>query len=153
MSELKPYQMYSHRIHGACCDHPDLYGVWCSMKSRCENPNRGKFKDYGSRGIEVCKEWHDSWEFVKWALANGYHKGLQLDRINNDLGYSPYNCRWVTPKQNSRNRRSNKFLMVNGIEKCVAEWCETMPISPYTVYYWIRVKGVAYAEQRLSEIA
>ena len=153
MSELKPYQAYSHRTHGACCDHPDLYGVWCSMKSRCENPNRVKFKDYGHRGIKVCEEWHDSWEFVKWALSNGYSKGLQLDRIDNNHGYSPSNCRWVTPKQNSRNRRNNKFLTINGVEKCVAEWCETIPVSQYTVYHWIRTKGATYAERRLSEIA
>ena len=111
MNELKPYQAYSHRIHGACCDYPDLYGVWESMKSRCENPNREKFKDYGGRGIEICDEWHDSWSFVKWALTNGYQKGLQIDRIDNNKGYSPDNCRWVTPKQNSRNRRNTKLTI------------------------------------------
>lgn len=153
MEELKPYQAYSHRIHGACCDYPELYGVWCSMKSRCENPNRQKFKDYGGRGISVCEKWHDSYEFVLWALLNGYRKGLQLDRINNDKGYSPENCRWVTPKENSRNRRNTKFLTVHGVRKCVSEWCETVDVSPFTVYYWIRKKGIDYAEQRLSEIA
>lgn len=153
MPDLKPYQAYSHRIHGACCDHPDLYGVWCSMKSRCENPNRAKFKDYGNRGIDVCEEWHDSWNFVQWAISHGYRKGLQLDRIDNDKGYSPDNCRFVTPKENSRNKRNTKFLTVNGEKKCVAEWCETVNVSPYTVYHWIRTKGVEYAEKRLSEIA
>jgi hypothetical protein len=153
MEKLKPYQAYSHRIHGACCDHPDLYGVWRSMKSRCENPNREKFKSYGKRGISVCAEWHDSWNFVKWALLNGYQKGLQLDRIDNDKGYSPENCRWATPKQNSRNRRNTKFLTVNGTRKCISEWSEVAGISPYTIYYWVREKGATYAEQRLSEIA
>ena len=118
MPDLKPYQAYSHRIHGACCDHPDLYGVWCSMKSRCENPNRPKFKDYGNRGIEVCEEWQDSWNFVQWAVSHGYRKGLQLDRIDNDKGYSPDNCRFVTPKENSRNRRNTKFLTIKGEKNC-----------------------------------
>jgi hypothetical protein len=100
------YQKYSHRTHGIKSDHPELYGLWNPMKQRCENPNRPKFADYGNRGIEVCDEWHDAGSFAKWALSHGYRKGLQLDRINNDGGYCPDNCRWVTPKQNSRNRRN-----------------------------------------------
>lgn len=61
---------------------------------------------------------------------------------------------WLTtPKTNSRNRRNTKFLTLNGQTKCVAEWCETINVSPYTIYWWIREKGVEYAEQRLSEIA
>lgn len=151
--ELRPYQSYSHRTHGICSDYPDLYGMWQSMKARCENPNRPKFKDYGNRGIEVCEEWHDAGEFAKWAFANGYKKGLQIDRIDNNAGYSPDNCRFVTPKQNSRNRRNTKFLTINGETKCVAEWCETINVSQFTVYWWIRERGVDYAEQRLSEIA
>lgn len=153
MAELKPYQAYSHRTHGISTDHPDLYGVWCSMKSRCENPNRPKYKDYGGRGIKVCEEWHDVGVFAEWAFANGYKPGLQIDRENNNGDYCPSNCRFVTPKENSRNRRNTKRLTVNGITKLVVEWCEQLGISKYTVYYWIREKGIAYAEQRFSEIA
>ena len=124
MSELKPYQAYSHRTHGICADYPNLYGVWLSMKSRCENPNRPKFKDYGYRGIEICEEWQDAGNFAKWAFSNGYKQGLQIDRIDNDGNYEPSNCRFVTPKENSRNRRNTKLLTINGETKSVAEWCE-----------------------------
>jgi hypothetical protein len=153
MSELKPYQAYSHRTHGICADYPNLYGVWLSMKSRCENPNRPKFKDYGYRGIEICEEWQDAGNFAKWAFSNGYKQGLQIDRIDNDGNYEPSNCRFVTPKENSRNRRNTKLLTINGETKSVAEWCENIDISPFTVYWWIREKGVDYAVERLSVIA
>ena len=150
MSELKPYQAYSHRTHGICAEHPDLYGVWCSMKGRCENPNRQKYKDYGGRGIKVCEEWHDCGVFAEWAFANGYKQGLQIDRIDNNGDYRPENCRFVTPKQNSRNRRNTKLLTVNGKTKCIAEWSEIVGVSPYTIYWWVRERGAEYAEQRLS---
>lgn len=141
----------SRRTHGFSADYPKLYIVWETMKNRCENPNRKKYKDYGGRGIKVCEEWHDAEIFCKWALANGYAEGLQLDRIDNDGNYCPENCRWVTPKENNRNRRNTKYLTIGGITKCVAEWCETIDISEFTIYWWIRKKGREYAEQRIEE--
>lgn len=101
----------------------------------------------------MCNEWQDASNFVLWALRNGYKDGLQLDRINNDGNYCPENCRFVTPKENSRNRRNTKFLVVNNEKRCVAEWSEITGISAYTIYWWIKKKGIEYAEKRLSEIA
>lgn len=121
------------------------------MKQRCENPNREKFKDYGARGIFVCDEWHDSRAFVEWALSHGYEEGMQLDRIDNDGPYSPENCRWVTPKQNCRNTRRNKFLTLCGLTKTVAEWCETLGISEFTIYWWLREYGEKGCEKRVYE--
>ena len=137
--------------HRMSTEHPKLYLVWETMKNRCENPNRAKYKDYGARGIEVCDEWHNTENFCKWALENGYEEGLQIDRIDNNGNYEPNNCRWVTPKENSRNRRNTVYLTVNGETKCVAEWCENVKVSQYTVYWWIREKGKEYAEQRIKE--
>ena len=150
MTELKPCHA-RHWVHGAYQRNPRLCSVWASMIHRCENPKREKYKDYGARGIAVCEEWHDPNAFIDWAEDNGYAEGLQLDRINNDGNYEPTNCRWVTPKENSRNRRNTKFLTVNGETKCVAEWCEEIDISSFTIYWWIREKGKEYAEQRISE--
>lgn len=139
------------RKHGFSVEYPKLYEVWLTMKGRCENPNRPKYKDYGARGIKVCEEWHDAEVFCKWALENGYKEGLQIDRIDVNGNYEPSNCRWVTPKENSRNRRNTVLLTVNGETKCVAEWCEVVDVSPYTIYGWIREKGKGYAEQRIRE--
>lgn len=91
------------------------------MRNRCENPKREKYKDYGGRGIKVCDEWHNVSNFVSWALNNGYEKGLQLDRKDNNGNYCPENCHFVTPKENSRNRRNTKFLVIENNKKCVAE--------------------------------
>lgn len=139
--------------HGLYRENSRLFNVWQTMKSRCENANRDNYARYGGRGIMVCEEWQTAENFVKWALDNGYEKGLQLDRIDNAKGYSPENCRFVTASVNSRNRRNTKFLTLKGETKCVAEWSEILGVSQYTIYWWIREKGNEYAEQRLSQIA
>lgn len=150
MAELKK-RGGNHRTHGFSCDYPKLYEVWVTMKSRCENPNRKKYKDYGARGIKVCDEWQDAEAFCKWALSNGYKEGMQIDRRDNDGNYEPSNCHWVTPKNNSRNRRNTVYLTIGNETKCVAEWCESVDISPFTIYWWIKEKGKEYAEQRVKE--
>ena len=128
-----------------------ILNLWQTMKQRCENPNREKYAMYGGRGIRVCDEWHDSHAFVEWALANGYEPGKQLDRTDNDGDYSPENCRWVTPKENCRNTRRNKHLTLCGLTKTVAEWCETLDISEFTIYWWIREYGEKGCEKRVYE--
>ena len=78
------------------------------IMERCTNPNHVAYKSYGERGITVCQEWIDSPQaFVDWALANGFSPELQIDRIDNDKGYSPDNCRWVTARENIRNRSNS----------------------------------------------
>lgn len=137
------------RRHGACERDAKLYRTWKTMMHRCYNPKREKYKDYGGRGITVCNEWHDPNSFINWSYTHGYQAGLQIDRVDNDRGYSPDNCRWVTAKENSRNRRNTVRLTINGETKSVAEWTETIDISPFTIYWWVRTKGEEYAEERL----
>ena len=158
MEHLEPkrsgnYHHNGNLKHGLFRDNKGLFNIWETMKGRCENPNRSNYERYGGRGISVCAEWHKAKNFIKWALENGYKKGLQLDRIDNNGNYCPDNCRWVTVKQNSRNRRNTVLLTINGETKSVAEWCEIIEVSPYTVYWWVKAKGKEYAEKRLCEIA
>ena len=71
-----------------------IYAVWKSMKYRCTNKNLSSYKNYGGRGISVCKEWAEDFElFRQWAYSNGYKRGLSLDRIDNDGNYEPKNCK------------------------------------------------------------
>jgi hypothetical protein len=79
------------------------------MLSRCNNSRNKAFPIYGGRGIAVCSAWRDFRTFADWAVTAGYGPGLVLDRINNDCGYCPENCRWVDRTESTRNRRSNKL--------------------------------------------
>lgn len=88
--------------------HTKLYSVWNSMMARCNNKRNKQYADYGGRGITVCKEWLNSTTFLEWAMPL-WKEGLYIDRIDNDKGYSPENCRFITPYMSSFNRRSQKM--------------------------------------------
>ena len=82
-----------------------LYRVWASMRERCNNPRQCRYSSYGGRGIKVSAEWNDFAKFREWALSAGYAPGLQVDRKDNDKGYSPENCRMATRTEQIQNRR------------------------------------------------
>ena len=88
-----------------------LFPVWQSMKDRCHCPSNHAYKYYGGRGIAVCDEWrYDFQKFYEWSIANGYDENAPkgqctIDRIDNDKGYSPDNCRWVDMKVQNNNKR------------------------------------------------
>lgn len=107
-----------HKTHGLT--KTNIYSRWLKMKDRCYNENSIAYKDYGGRGIKMCNEWEDDFmTFYHWAVNNGYKEDLSIDRIDNNKGYSPENCRWVTIKEQTRNRRSN--IYVRG--KCLTDYC------------------------------
>jgi hypothetical protein len=101
-----------------------LHNIWCGMRQRCghkKGAHAHDAKHYAERGIQVCSEWR--YEFVpfkEWALANGYEDGLVIDRKENDEGYTPSNCRWVTITESNRNKRSTlRMEQVEEIRKAV----------------------------------
>jgi hypothetical protein len=94
------------------------------MKKRCRDPKHRSYRWYGARGISYCPEWEDFGVFKSWAHANGYEVGLQLDRRENDKGYSPENCRWVTSLENNRNKRGVRLVTAFGETKSVSAWAE-----------------------------
>jgi len=93
-----------------------LYDTWTNMKQRCLNPKNKKYNSYGGRGIKICNEWlNDFMNFYNWAMANGYKKGLTIDRINNDGNYEPLNCQWIPHKDNSIKHRPRMSKKENDI--------------------------------------
>ena len=122
--------------HGFTCksertkDNPKwrTHIAWLSMRDRCDNPNSKQYADYGGRGIAYDPAWS---EFAVFAADMGEAPlGLTLDRIDNSKGYSKANCRWATRKEQSRNRRMNRYLELNGERMIVAEWAEKLGVKP-----------------------
>lgn len=138
-------------IHGEEGTH--LYRVWSGMKTRCSNPKHVFFNRYGGRGISVCDEWLTFKGFSEWAHANGFREGLSLDRIDNDKGYSPENCRWVPKEMQQRNRTTNHYVTIDGVTLPLISWAEKNGISYNTVlsrirYGWSDVSAVTVPSAR-----
>ena len=86
-----------------------FYKIWNGMVHRCTNPKIKAYKDYGARGITICEEWLDVTNFIKWAEKTYPNiEGVSLDRIDNNKGYSPENCRWTDRTIQSVNQRIKK---------------------------------------------
>jgi hypothetical protein len=119
----------------------DVYRIWRHMRSRCENPNVPEFFHYGGRGIAVCERWK---QFEAFLQDVGPRPGPEftIDRIDNNRGYEPGNCRWATWKQQQRNRRSNVIYSYAGITAPLAEICERLNLKYRTVHARL-VKGAS----------
>ena len=124
---------------------PRTFTIWNGMKARCFNPKSTSYKNYGGRGILVCDEWLNFQRFHEWAINNGYADGLQIDRIDNDAGYCPENCRWVPASQNRTHQRRTHYVSVNGDTRSVTEWCRLSGISKTTAYKALKSGDEAFA--------
>lgn len=118
--------------------HTKLYGVWCGMKSRCQNPNSDSYKNYGGRGIRVCKEWQTFEPFYKWSVDTGYQEGLTIERKDVNGDYCPENCCWATQKVQANNTRTNHFIEYKGKRQTLQQWEEEagLPIGQRLSYGW-----------------
>jgi hypothetical protein len=87
-----------------------IYAMWLDMRNRCYRPGVHRYENYGGRGIKVCEAWKKSFiKFKNWVIEHGYKDNLSIDRINNNGDYTPNNCRFVTNKENCRNRSTTKM--------------------------------------------
>jgi len=122
----------NNKRHGDC--YSRAYRIYEQMKGRCYRKTSQRYKDYGGRGIEICPEWlgKDGFKnFMEWSMNNGYSDDLSIDRIDNDKGYSPDNCRWTNRKTQGRNTRRNHLITIDGETKTLVEWSELSGI-PYS---------------------
>ena len=142
-------------------NHHPLYKIWQGMKKRCNNPKHVGYADYGGRGIKLCAEWEQDFVlFYFWARSNSFAEGLQIDRIDNDRGYSPNNCRFVSASENAQNRRSRipesvdspAAISIDGEVKHYSEWAMAAGLNPGTVLMryrrGIRGKALLRTSQR-----
>lgn len=125
----------------------DLYAVWCSMKARCHRPSDADFHLYGGRGISVCDRWKNS--FTAFVSDMGPRPdGFSVERIDNQKGYSPGNCKWASSKEQSANRRVTRYLTFGGVSRPLLEWAALLGIKPCTIYQ--RLHGGASDEDALN---
>lgn len=108
-------------------DNP-LFNVWRAMVARCYNPKARAYLNYGARGISVCEAWRSDFDQFMRDMSMSYKPGLTLERANNDQGYSPENCIWVTPKDQALNKRNSLGLDILTISLRTG-------ISRSTLYY------------------
>lgn len=114
-----------------------LYSIWKNMHTRCENPHSTHYDNYGGRGISVCEEWHDFANFMQWAERTGYREDLTLDRIDVNEGYNPVNCRWITMREQNRNKHNNINITYHGVTRCLSDWAATLGINMKTLWHRI----------------
>lgn len=128
-----------------------LYQCWCNIKCRCYNKNVHQYERYGGRGITMCDEWkNNSSAFEKWAMENGYEKGLTIDRIDNNGNYSPDNCRFITMGENNKNKRNTILITIDDNKTlCLKDYCKEYNF-PY-ISMTIRLKrGMSFQQALMT---
>lgn len=110
------------------------------MKDRCLNEKCHAYPDYGGRGITISDEWMSFETFFNDVIPT-YRKGLELDRRDNDKGYSKENFRWATRTENIRNRRNTVFLEVNGVVKSIGQWSEETGVPRHSIWHRVKKNG------------
>lgn len=113
---------------------PRTLVIWSGMKARCLNPKSVSYRNYGGRGIGICKEWMKFENFHDWAMSNGYRDDLEIDRIDNDGDYCPENCRWVSKSFNRSHQRKTRCIEIFGVTLNITQWCREVGMSRSTAY-------------------
>ena len=118
--------------HGLCKTR--IYRIWETMKHRCYCKGQTSYKYDGARGITVCDEWRNDFKaFYDWSMSNGYSDELTLERIDVNGNYSTDNCRWVSMKEQTRNKSSNRMMTYNGKTQCLSDWASELKIDRRTI--------------------
>lgn len=123
--------------HGLANDHKRAFNAWNAAVQRCHNENNPKYGGWGGRGIKVCKQWRR--DFAQFLADMGDPPiGKELDRKNNNKGYSPKNCRWVTKTKNMNNRRNTTILKFRGRTQPLRDWARELGVPASRI--WGRLK-------------
>lgn len=118
------------RIHGQ--SNTTEFAIWTGMHTRCYNSARPEFKGYGARGIVICERWRTSFENFLADIGPRPTPAHSVERIDNDGIYEPSNCRWATPAEQSRNKRNNVKLTIDGVELTISDWARHFGVKVST---------------------
>lgn len=124
---------------------------WYQMKHRCLNPRYKDYPRYGGRGIKLCERWMSFENFL--ADMGGRRAGQSIDRIDVNGDYTPENCRWADIKTQNKNRTTTSFVTINGVTKCVTDWCKIFNICRQTVVYRHYELGMSWEESLTKPLA
>ena len=111
------------------------YRTWVAMLQRCNLKSSAVYHDYGGRGITVCDRWANSFSEFFADMGKAPTDKHSIDRIDNDSGYFPENCRWATKFEQDRNKRSSKFITYRGQSKLIIDWAKITGLNKNTIYY------------------
>jgi len=120
--------------------HTKEYHVWVAMRTRCNNPESKTYENYGGRGISVCARWDKSFGSF-YADMGICPDGYQIDRMDNNGDYHPENCKWVSKAENSRNKRNNVYVEIDGVKKVVTDWAKQYGVGVSTFRNRINLLG------------
>lgn len=128
--------------HGHACNGvvSKTYKAWRGMISRCHNPKDKDFKDYGGRGIQVCSDWMDSFKSFLSGVGEA-PVGMTIDRIDNSKNYEPGNVRWVSRREQNKNRRNTRVVTVRGFTGTIQEACNRFG-TPYQLFWQRLSRGL-----------
>ena len=144
---VSSYHLISKKTKSCSClknigthkmSHTRFYSIFRGIRSRCNNPNNTKYKDYGGRGVKCLwktfedffKDMHESYllHFEKHGAQN-----TSLDRTDNNGNYCKKNCQWVTWKDQQSNKRTSLILKLDGKKKTLTQWSEKLNICDETI--------------------
>lgn len=106
---------------------------WIAMRNRCLCPTSTPYPNYGGRGIKVCERWFWYENFLA-DMGRAPSPGHSLERIDNNKGYYPENCKWATRKEQLNNTRHNLVIKYKGVKKNLTQWCEELGLNYGTIY-------------------
>ena len=115
------------------------YRAWASMKNRCSNQKHKDYKNYGGRGLRVCDKWVNSFESFIKDMGMRPPGRYTIERIDNNKGYSPGNCKWATFKEQLNNTRRNKLISLEGKTKTLSAWCKDLELNYNTIRSRLRM--------------
>ena len=128
------------------------YRAWQDMLNRCRNAGLSNYNDYGGRGISVCERWKKFENFLEDMGKRPFGK-YSIERVDNDGDYEPDNCKWANSKEQSRNRRTNRFLTVGDRTMCVTDWERRLGVSKGCIRHrlkrgWSELDAVTVPSQK-----